>query len=57
MIQILFVIAGIAAAINVYTYGKWLKAKGNTAGSLLAYALAITTVALPVFNLFRKTWY
>ena len=53
MIYLLFVIFGLAAALNVYTYGVWLKKQGNAPGFLLTLFLATATFALPIYQLYN----
>ena len=50
MIYLLFAIFGLAAAVNLFTYGVWLKKQGNAPGYLLALFLAAATIALPVYH-------
>ena len=54
MISLLFVIAGLAAGIHVYTYGRWLKNQGNIPGFILAFLLAAAAAGLPVVHVLQK---
>lgn len=54
MASVLFLVAGIAAGIHVYTYGNWLKQQGNISGAFLAFAFAVLAVILPAFHMATK---
>jgi len=47
----LFLFAGIAAAVHVYSYGIWLNRQGNTAGCILSLTLAAAAIIIPGYRL------
>ncbi len=54
MTDALLCLAGLISALHVYTYGRWLRQRGNWPGAILAYALAAASAGLPAWRLFFK---
>lgn len=50
----LFIVAGIAAGIHGYTYGRWLRQQGNVAGAIFCFAVAAAAVVLPIAYMVLK---
>jgi hypothetical protein len=50
----LFIIAGAAAAIHAFTYGRWLRRQGNVAGSIFCFVVAAAAAVLPAAQMMLK---
>jgi hypothetical protein len=48
--MILLILVSLGAAAHAYMFGRWLFFRGNKAGALLAYIIAVVAVALPVYR-------
>lgn len=53
MAYLLFAVAGGISAINLFTYGLWLKRTGNTTGFIMTLFIAFLAIVLPAYNLLR----
>ncbi|EGO64363.1 hypothetical protein [Acetonema longum] len=50
----IFIAAGIVSGFHVYTYGRWLKQQGNTAGAIMTFVLAAAAMILPVYAAVKR---
>ncbi len=48
--MILIILVALGAAAHAYMFGRWLFFRGNKAGALAVYIVAIACVALPVYR-------
>jgi multisubunit Na+/H+ antiporter MnhG subunit len=52
MIEYILAMFTIIAAIHAYTYGRWLKANKNKTGAAGVIILAVSGIALSLYNVF-----
>lgn len=54
MLHLVYVVAGAAAGIHAYTYGRWLKQQGNIPGAIFSFSVAAAAATMPVLHLILK---